>query len=67
MRGGHAFCSTCGVAALNLIADPDGKVEIQPVNMRVLDGVDLGVCKVNKLDGLSMGGGPRKEGRMTPD
>ena len=52
---------------MNLIHGPEGKVKMQPVNMRTLDGVDLAECKnIDLVDGRRTGGGPIKEGRMDP-
>ena len=57
---GHSFCSTCGVAVLNQFHDPEGKLEkvgrvagTLPVNLRTLNGVDLSVLKIKKVDGKS--------------
>ena len=36
---------------LNQRDDPNEIPKIQPVNMRALNGVDIGVCKVEKIEG----------------
>lgn len=51
MTAGHSFCTTCGVSVINQRAGE--KVTIQPVNVRLLNGVDLDGFKIKKVDGRS--------------
>ena len=52
--GGHSFCSYCGVSVLNQLNDPDVEIEIQPVNLRVLNGVPLDGMKIQKANGRAV-------------
>lgn len=49
----HLFCSTCGVNAYGSGVGPDGK-RMFAVNVRCLDGVDLGALAVHHYDGASL-------------
>lgn len=48
----HLFCKACGVASYATGKKPDGK-EMVAVNVRCLDGVDLGALKLTHFDGRS--------------
>jgi hypothetical protein len=48
----HLFCKTCGVGSFARGKGPDGKV-MCAVNVRCLDGVDLGGLTVKEIDGRS--------------
>jgi len=49
----HLFCSRCGVRSFARGAMPNGD-PIAAVNVRCLDGVDLGVVPVKMFDGRSV-------------
>jgi hypothetical protein len=49
----HLFCSNCGVHGFGRGNGPDGK-EMIAVNLRCLEGVDLGGLKPAHFDGRSM-------------
>ncbi|HEY6259319.1 MAG TPA: GFA family protein [Xanthobacteraceae bacterium] len=49
----HLFCSTCGIESFARGKGPGG-VEMAAVNVRCLDGVDLGALKVKNVDGRSL-------------
>jgi hypothetical protein len=46
----HHFCSTCGIAPFSEGKDPMGN-PTAAVNVRCLDGVDLGLLKITPFDG----------------
>ncbi|KAI9814265.1 MAG: hypothetical protein M1827_003431 [Pycnora praestabilis] len=48
-RAKHSFCSICGVSAIVRINDPE--VNVMPVNVRTMNGVDLEDLKIKKYDG----------------
>jgi hypothetical protein len=48
----HLFCSTCGVQSFARGQMPDG-TKMAAVNVRCLDGVDLGALPVQQHDGRS--------------
>lgn len=48
----HLFCATCGVQAFGRGVRPDG-VKTAAINVRCLDGVDLGALTVQQVDGKS--------------
>ena len=49
----HQFCPTCGVESFARGAMPDGSQMIA-VNVRCLDGVDLGALSLKPFDGKSL-------------
>jgi hypothetical protein len=49
----HLFCATCGVGSFARGAMPDGAPMVA-VNMRCVDGVDLGALKLSQFDGRSL-------------
>ena len=49
----HAFCSTCGISSYGWGTAPDGS-KMFSVNVRCLEGVDLGALKVTEFDGKSL-------------
>ena len=49
----HLFCATCGVQSFAEGAMPDGS-EVRAINVRCLDGVDLGALTVTPVDGKSL-------------
>jgi hypothetical protein len=46
----HLFCNTCGVESYATGTGPDG-VPMAAINVRCLDGVDIGSLKVTHHDG----------------
>ena len=48
----HLFCKVCGVASYATGKKPDGK-EMVAINVRCLDGVDVGALKLTHFDGKS--------------
>lgn len=51
-RAVHGFCGVCGVDVVNKIAKhPQLGVDLRPVNVRTIDGVDLEKLEVSKVDG----------------
>ena len=48
----HHFCPTCGIQPLSQAKDPSGK-PMAAINVRCLEGIDLGSLKVRKFDGAS--------------
>ena len=48
----HLFCGVCGVASYATGKKPDGK-EMVAINVRCLDGVDLGSLTLTPFDGKS--------------
>jgi len=48
----HHFCPTCGIAPFSEGQGPDGS-QTYAVNVRCLDGVDLGALQVMAYDGAS--------------
>ena len=49
----HLFCRQCGVASYARGTAPDGS-EIIAINVRCLDGVDVGALKTTPFDGKSL-------------
>ncbi len=48
----HMFCSTCGISSFGSGKKPDG-TEMNSINVRCLDDVDLGALQVTHFDGKS--------------
>lgn len=48
----HMFCKTCGIGSFARGVMPDGS-PMAAINLRCLDGIDLGSVKVNTYDGRS--------------
>jgi hypothetical protein len=48
----HLFCSTCGVRSFGRGTGPGGK-PMCAINVRCLDGVDLGALNIKQVDGKS--------------
>ena len=48
----HLFCSTCGISSFGAGKKPDG-TEMNSINVRCLDGVDIDALKVQRFDGKS--------------
>jgi hypothetical protein len=49
----HQFCSTCGVRPFAHGKAPDGKTTYA-INVRCLEGVDVGALKLTQFDGKSL-------------
>jgi len=49
----HPFCKRCGIRSFARGVGPDG-AEMVAVNVRCLDGVDLGAITLNPFDGRSL-------------
>lgn len=77
-----SFCRTCGVPVHNRIEDytpaqiEELPVEQQqwardhldwsPVNLRVMDGIDLGELKIKRIDGSTRSGPPKPGSYVDP-
>jgi hypothetical protein len=48
----HLFCSTCGISSFGSGKKPDG-TDMNSINVRCLDGVDVGTLSVQHFDGKS--------------
>jgi hypothetical protein len=48
----HLFCSTCGISSYTTGKKPDG-TQMYSVNVRCLDGVDVGKLEIQHVDGKS--------------
>jgi hypothetical protein len=46
----HVFCSSCGIKSFARGKGPDGK-PMCAINVRCLDGVDIGKLKITEVDG----------------
>jgi hypothetical protein len=49
----HLFCSRCGIRSFARGTGPDGR-EMVAVNVRCLEGADMGAVKVEPFDGRSL-------------
>jgi hypothetical protein len=49
----HLFCSTCGIRSFSRGLGRDGK-EMRAINVRCLEGVDLGGLTIKQVDGRSL-------------
>lgn len=49
----HVFCATCGVRPFGRGTGPDGR-EMIAINVRCLDGVDVGELSPRPFDGASL-------------
>jgi hypothetical protein len=49
----HLFCKSCGIRSFAKGIGPDG-AEMRAVNVRCLDGVDIGALTLTHFDGRSM-------------
>ncbi len=49
----HLFCSTCGVQSFARGLTPKTGQELRAVNVRCLEGVDLGALTITQVDGKS--------------
>lgn len=49
----HLFCKTCGVKPFGKANAPDG-TKMVAINVRCVDGVDLGKLKIREYDGRSI-------------
>ena len=49
----HQFCKSCGILPFAKAAGPDG-TKMVAINLRCLDGIDLGALKVQEYDGKSL-------------
>lgn len=49
----HLFCRHCGVRSFGRGQGPDGR-EMRAINVRCLDGVDVGTLKLYPYDGRSL-------------
>jgi len=50
----HQFCSTCGVQSFAIGTHPKTGAKMAAINVRCVDGVDVDVLKVKKVDGRSL-------------
>lgn len=48
----HLFCKVCGIKSFARGVGPGGK-EMAAINVRCLDGVDLGALQIKQIDGRS--------------
>jgi hypothetical protein len=48
----HTFCSTCGISSFGSGKKPDG-TQMYSINVRCLEGVDIGALDVQHFDGKS--------------
>jgi hypothetical protein len=49
----HQFCSTCGIQSFAIGTNPKTGGKMAAINVRCLDGVDVDVLPVRKVDGRS--------------
>jgi hypothetical protein len=49
----HLFCKTCGIHSFSQGAGRDGK-PMMAINVRCLEGVDVGALEVKQVDGRSL-------------
>jgi len=49
----HRFCETCGIHPFAYGVDPKGN-EMAAINLRCVDGIDLGALHPQKFDGRSL-------------
>jgi hypothetical protein len=49
----HLFCQSCGIRSFARGTGPDG-AEMRAINVRCLDGVDIGALALTPFDGKSM-------------
>jgi hypothetical protein len=49
----HLFCRSCGVESFARGTAPDGKAMVA-INVRCLDGIDIGALKTTPFDGQSL-------------
>ncbi|MCJ1277507.1 hypothetical protein MMC21_005320 [Puttea exsequens] len=56
-KAGQGFCSTCGVCVINVLGSypGGGLTDIQPVNARAINGIDIKSLKVKKANGKGWG------------
>ena len=50
----HQFCSTCGIQSFAIGTHPKTGAKMAAINVRCLDGVDVDVLTVKKVDGRSL-------------
>lgn len=49
----HLFCKTCGILSFAKSATPDG-TKMVAVNLRCIEGIDLGKLQIREFDGRSV-------------
>jgi hypothetical protein len=50
----HQFCATCGIQSFAIGTQPKTGEKMAAINVRCLDGIDVGALKVRKVDGKSL-------------
>src|SRR6185437_1015772 len=50
----HQFCSTCGIQSFAMGLNPKTGAKMAAINVRCVDGVDVDVLTVKKVDGRSL-------------
>ena len=50
----HQFCSSCGIQSFALGTHPKTGEKVAAINVRCVDGIEVGGLKVRKVDGRSL-------------
>jgi len=50
----HQFCSTCGIQSFAIGTHPKSGAKMAAINVRCVDGVEVGTLKVKNVDGKSL-------------
>jgi len=50
----HQFCATCGIQSFAIGTHPKTGAKWAAINVRCVDGIEVDVLKVKKVDGRSL-------------